>query len=137
MPRVKTCLLIAVAVFIVLVPWFEELNFYADKIMVDGVTTSAITVLTIAIGFSLVSWPALSAASKRRQAAGNCTGGNHRGSRDSPVCADSRGCTAKRYKTSMISALRGHALILTQSFACTLCECTTSSRTTDCRRVPS
>ena len=64
MPRVKTCLLIAVAVFIVLVPWFEELNFYADKIMVDGVTTSAITVLTIAIGFSLVSWPALSAASK-------------------------------------------------------------------------
>lgn len=64
MPRVKTCLLIAVAVFIVLVPWFEGLNFYADKIMVDGVTTSAITVLIIAIGFSLVSWPALSAASK-------------------------------------------------------------------------
>ena len=63
-PRVKTCLLIAVAVFVVLVPWFEGLSFYADKIMADGVMTGAITALIIAIGFSLVSWPALLAASK-------------------------------------------------------------------------
>ena len=63
-PRVKTCLLIAVAVFIVLVPWFEGLSFYADKIMADGVMTGAITALIIAIGFSLVSWPALLAASE-------------------------------------------------------------------------
>ncbi len=54
----------AVAAFLVLVPWFEGSKFSTNEFMVDGVATSAIVVLVVAIAFSLVSWLILSAISK-------------------------------------------------------------------------
>ena len=60
----KTGLLMAVAAFLVLVPWFEGSKFSTNEFMVDGVATSAIVVLVVAIAFSLVSWLILSAISK-------------------------------------------------------------------------
>ena len=61
----RNVFLIAVAVFLVLVPWFEVLSFGAgNEIMVDGIATSAVIVLVIAIGFSLASWLVISWISK-------------------------------------------------------------------------
>ena len=65
MPELRNVLLIAVAVFLVLVPWFELLSFGAgNEIMVDGIATSAVIVLVIAVGFSLASWLVISWISK-------------------------------------------------------------------------
>ena len=65
MPELRNVLLIAVAVFLVLVPWFELLSFGAgNEIMVDGIATSAVIVLVIAVGFSLTSWLVISWISK-------------------------------------------------------------------------
>ena len=57
--------LIAVAVFLVLIPWFEALSFGADSGMaVYGTAIGASVVLAIAVGSSLATWRILSRASK-------------------------------------------------------------------------
>ena len=61
----KTKLLIIIAVFLVLLPWFQGLSLgINNEVMVDGVTTSAIIVMTITLIFSLISWSLFSWASK-------------------------------------------------------------------------
>jgi len=61
----KTRLLIIIAAFLVLIPWISGMEFDKyNEVMVDGITISAIIVMTITIAFSLVSWFLFSWASK-------------------------------------------------------------------------
>lgn len=61
----KTKLLIIIAAFLVLIPWIRGLEFgMNNQVLADGITISAIIVMTITIAFSLVSWFLFSWASK-------------------------------------------------------------------------
>jgi len=61
----KNRLLIIIAVFLVLIPWIRGLDFgINNEVMVDGFTVSSVTVMTLTIVFSLVSWFLFSWASK-------------------------------------------------------------------------
>ena len=65
LPELRDVFLIAVAVFLVLIPWFEALSFGADSGMaVYGTAIGASVVLAIAVGSSLATWRILSRASK-------------------------------------------------------------------------
>jgi len=67
----RTRLLIIVAIFLVLIPWIKSLDFgINNQVMVDGFTVSSVTVMTLAIVFSLVSWLLFSWASKNIRVAG-------------------------------------------------------------------
>jgi len=67
----KTRLLIIIAVSLVMIPWIRGLNFNPyDGVMVDGITVSAIIVMSITIIFSLLSWFLFSLASKNIKPAG-------------------------------------------------------------------
>lgn len=60
-----------IAAFLVLIPWVRGLEFSMNNhVMVDGITTSAIIVMMIAIVFSLVSWFLFSWATKNIKFAG-------------------------------------------------------------------
>ncbi len=57
--------LIILAIFLVLIPWIRGLEFsMSNQVMVDGITVSAIVVMTITLVFSIVSWSLFSWASK-------------------------------------------------------------------------
>ena len=61
----KTRVLIIIAAFLVLIPWVKGIDFTPNnEVMVDGITISAIIVMTITIVFSIVSWFLFSWASK-------------------------------------------------------------------------
>ena len=60
----KTLSLLAIAGFLVLLPWFQGLNFEMNEVMIDGVTISAITVMTITLVFSVLSWGLIAWATK-------------------------------------------------------------------------
>lgn len=61
----KTKLLIIIAVTLLLLPWIRRLDVDVfNQIMIDGITTSAITVMSITIIFSLVSWVLFAWATK-------------------------------------------------------------------------
>jgi hypothetical protein len=61
----RTRFLIIIAVFLVMIPWIRGLEFgMNNQVMADGITISSITVMILAIVFSLVSWVLLSWASK-------------------------------------------------------------------------
>lgn len=61
----KTVLLIPIVVFLVSLPWLQGLNIgINNEVMVDGVTTSAIVVITTTLSLSLISWALFSWASK-------------------------------------------------------------------------
>jgi Amt family ammonium transporter len=63
--------LILIAAFLVLLPWFQGFDIgINNKVMVDGITTSAIAVMIITIIFSLLSWFLFSWASKNIKFAG-------------------------------------------------------------------
>lgn len=67
----KSRLLIIIAAFLVLIPWIKGLEFgMNNQVMADGITVSAIIVMTITIAFSLVSWFLFSWASKNIQLTG-------------------------------------------------------------------
>ena len=67
----KTRLLIIIAAFLVLLPWFQGFDIgINNEVMVDGITTSAFVVMIITIIFSLVSWFLFSWASKNIKFAG-------------------------------------------------------------------
>ena len=56
LPELRDVFLIAVAVFLVLIPWFEALSFGADSGMaVYGTSIGASVVLAIAVGSSLAT----------------------------------------------------------------------------------
>lgn len=61
----KTGFLIIIATFLVLLPWFQGINVgFNNEVMVDGITVSAIIVMTITLVSSLATWCALSWATK-------------------------------------------------------------------------
>jgi len=67
----KTKLLIIIAVFLVLIPWIQALDYDPyNGIRVDGIAISATIAMTLTITFSLVSWFLLSWASKNIKSAG-------------------------------------------------------------------
>ena len=67
----KTRLLIIIALFLVLLPWIQGLEFdINNQVMVDGITVSAVTVMTLTVIFSLVSWFLFSWASKNIKISG-------------------------------------------------------------------
>ena len=67
----KTKLLIIIAVFLVLIPWIQVLDYDPyNGISVDGISTSATIAMTLTITFSLVSWFLFSWASKNIKSAG-------------------------------------------------------------------
>ena len=57
-------ILAVIAAFLLLVPWAGMLDFNPDRIQIDGIATSAVIVMTLAVLFSMVSWSVLSWASK-------------------------------------------------------------------------
>ena len=60
----KTRFLIPIATFLLLLPWIQGLNTGINNgVMVDGITTSAVIVMTITLVFSLISWIMFSWAS--------------------------------------------------------------------------
>ena len=59
-----------IAIFLLLIPWIGMLDFDRGNVQVDGIRTSAIIVMTLAVFFSIVSWSALSWASKSIKPAG-------------------------------------------------------------------
>ena len=66
----KTRLLAAIAAFLLLVPWAGMLDFDFGRFEVDGIRVSAAVVMALTVFFSLVSWSALSWASKGIRPAG-------------------------------------------------------------------
>ena len=65
LPKFETGLLAGMAAFLVLVPWFVFAGLGADgTIVVDGMASSAVIVLTISIVLALASWAVLSCATK-------------------------------------------------------------------------
>jgi hypothetical protein len=67
----KTRLLIIIAVFLVLIPWIQALDYDPyNGVRVDGIHTSATIVMTLTIALSLLSWFLLSWASKNIKSAG-------------------------------------------------------------------
>ena len=61
----KTSLLMIIATCLVLIPWAGGLEFdINNKVMVDGITISSITVMALTLFFSGMSWFLLSWASK-------------------------------------------------------------------------
>ena len=61
----KTRLLTIIAIFLVLIPWIKGIDVTPhNEVMIDGITTSAITVMIITIIFSIISWFLFSWASK-------------------------------------------------------------------------
>lgn len=63
-------ILAVIAAFLLLVPWAGMLDFNPGRIQVDGIATSAVIVMTLAVLFSMVSWSVLSWASKSITPAG-------------------------------------------------------------------
>lgn len=62
----KTSLLLVIAAFLVLLPWFQGLNIQRNgEVTVDGITISAVIVMPITLAFSLASWSLFSWASKQ------------------------------------------------------------------------
>ena len=61
----KSRLLVIIAVFLVLIPWIQGLEFgMHNQIMVNGITISSSIVMTLVLTFSLVSWFLFSWASR-------------------------------------------------------------------------
>ena len=56
----KVPILAAIAVFLLLVPWTETLEFELGMIQVDGLTTSAVMVMLLSVSFSIIFWLILS-----------------------------------------------------------------------------
>ena len=56
----KVPLLAAIAIFLLLVPWIETLEFELGMIQVDVLTTSAVIVMLLSVSFSIMSWLILS-----------------------------------------------------------------------------
>jgi len=67
----KTRLLIIIAVSLVLIPWIRGFNFNPyNGIMIDGITVSAVVIMSITTILSLLSWFLFSWASKNIKPAG-------------------------------------------------------------------
>ena len=60
----KIPILAIIAAFLLLVPWAGMLDFNPNRIQVDGIVTSAVIVMTLAVLFSMASWSVLSWVSK-------------------------------------------------------------------------
>lgn len=71
----KTSLLIIIAAFLVLLPWIQVLDVgITNEVVVDGITISAIIVMTITLAFSLITWGLLSWATKNIRPSGIALG---------------------------------------------------------------
>ncbi len=75
-PKNRNRLLLAVAVFLVLFPWLQNIDvgFFNNEVMVDGITVSATIVMVITLTFSLISWGLFAWASKNISPAGATLG---------------------------------------------------------------
>lgn len=62
----ESIILIGMAIFLVTLPWFQGLELSSNSEMtVDGITTSGIIVMALALIFSLITWGLFSWASKK------------------------------------------------------------------------
>ena len=57
-------ILATIAAFLLLIPWVGMLHFDLDRIQVDGIHTTAVISMTLAVFFSMASWWIISRASK-------------------------------------------------------------------------
>ena len=61
----KILFLVPIAVFLVFLPWFQGISVGLNNdVMIDGITTSSVVVMTITLVFSLISWCLISWAAK-------------------------------------------------------------------------
>lgn len=61
----RNWLLLFVAIFLVLLPWFQNISVGVNEVMVDGITVSAVIVMTITLTFSVISWSLFAWAYKK------------------------------------------------------------------------
>ena len=62
----ESAILIGIAMFLVTLPWLQGLELGSNsEVMVDGITTSALIVMALALIFSLITWGLFSWASKK------------------------------------------------------------------------
>lgn len=61
----RNWLLLFVTIFLVLLPWFQNVSVGVNEVMVDGITVSAVLVMTIALAFSVISWSLFAWAYKK------------------------------------------------------------------------